>query len=337
VRIFGPGASVGQDLEPEYISVTPDGTTAFVALQENNALAKIDLGTNDIEILPLGYKDHNLPGNGLDADKEDKTAVITPLPVFGMYQPDSIDTYSVGGMNYVVTANEGDGRDYDEYSDEADLGDLTLDPLAFSPAELAALNAVPDLTVTNALGDIDNDGEYEEVYVYGARSFTIFDENGTLVFDSGDQIEQIVAAQDPDFFNANNDNNKIDNRSDNKGPEPEALIVEEIDGQVIAFVGLERQGGVMLFDITDPTDVKFLEYFNNRDFDEDVETAAAGDLGPEGFAFVSAADSPIGEALLLVANEVSGTTTAYTVNIPEPASMALVTAGALLIARRRRG
>ncbi|MTF37636.1 choice-of-anchor I domain-containing protein [Cyanobacterium aponinum] len=174
-------------------------------------------------------------------------------------------------------------------------------------------------------GQIQGEIAYEELYAYGSRSFSIWDSNGNLVFDSGDDFEQITASLIPNDFNSNNDENgSFDARSDDKGPEPEGVTVGEINGVPYAFVGLERVGGVMVYDISDPTDAKFVQYINNRDFSVDAQledgspNPEAGDLGPEGLVFISAEDSPNGIPLLVVANEVSGTTSIYEIEVPTP-------------------
>ena len=131
------------------------------------------------------------------------------------------------------------------------------------------------------------------------------------MWDSGDQFEQILAQILPDFFNSNHEINKFDDRSDDKGPEAESVTLGKAFGRTYAFVALERISGVMIFDITEPTDPEFVQYADNRDFTQATNTAAAGDLGPEGVFFVSEENSPNGKPLLLVANEVSGTTTVY--------------------------
>ena len=338
VRITGPGATVAMDVEPEYIAVSLDNLTAYVTLQENNALALVDIATATVtDIVPLGYKDHSLQGMGLDGDKNDKFPSIKNQPIFGMYMPDSIASYSFNGKTYVITANEGDGREYIydadtatctgaghtdlgdgeclSYSDETALEDLTLDASVFTADQIAELQdggGWGDLTVTNATGDADDNGEFEAVYAFGGRSFSIWNDEGEMVFDSGDKIEQIVADQSPLFFNVSNDKNSTDNRSDNKGPEPEGVAIGTVAGRTYAFIGLERQGGIMVFDVSNPFAPSFVEYTSNRDLSIDPEEGVdAGDLGPEGMAFVSAEDSPNGEALLIVGNEVSGTTTIY--------------------------
>jgi len=312
VRVYGPNATVAQDLEPEYIAISADSTTAYVTLQENNAVAVIDIATATVTaILPLGYKDFSVEGNGLDAGKDDGGINITTWNLRGLYLPDAIAFYN----GYLFTANEGDAREYDTYEESADINDLALDPEIFPNAEeLLAEDAIGGLEVTITLGDEDGDGDYEAVYVPGARSFSIWDATtGALVFDSGDQFEQIIAVLHPADFNTSNDENELDSRSDNAGPEPEGLVLGMVGNKMYAFVGLERIGGVMVYDVTDPTAPIFVTYANNRDFAGDPEAGTAKDLAPEGLVFIPADQSPTGEALLVIANEVSGTTTVYSI------------------------
>jgi hypothetical protein len=344
--------TVAQDVEPEYVAVSADSTTAWVTLQENDAIARVDLVAGRIEaILPLGTKDHSLAGNGLDANKNDEVARIVPEPFHGLYMPDAIAGYSVGGADYLVTANEGDGREYidednyaDEtacltaggiefddgeclfYTDEADLEDVTLDPDTFSAEQIATLQdgkGLGDLTVSRVDGDIDGDGDIDRIHTFGARSFSIWNADGDLVWDSGDRIAQKTAEAFPDHFNASNDDQSIDDRSDNKGAEPEGVTIGEIDGRYYAFVGLERIGGIMTFEVTDPSAPVFQNYINPRDFTVDIDQIdagnlpadAAGDLGPEGLLFIPADQSPDGTPLLVVGNEVSGTTAVYRIDV----------------------
>ncbi|MEQ9410983.1 MAG: choice-of-anchor I family protein [Fuerstiella sp.] len=310
VRIFS-GRSVSQDVEPEYIAVSPDGLIARVTLQEANAFAVIDIATATVtDIQPLGLKDHSLPGNGLDASDRDGVINIASWPVFGMYMPDAVTSFEIGGQTFYATANEGDDRGEDER-----IKDLTLDPTAFPDAATLQLDEnLGRLGVSTIDGDTDGDGDYDQLFSYGARSFTIWDTDGNVVFDSGDQFEQITAAAYPDNFNANNDENDPEGRSDNKGPEPEAITTGVINGRTFAFVGLERIGGIMVYDVTNPASAEFVSYVNNRDFSEDPETGNPGDLGVEDLKFVSAEDSPNGVPLVVAANEVSGTITIFQIS-----------------------
>jgi len=353
LRIFGPNATLAQDLEPEYIAVSIDNTKAWVALQENNAVAELDIAAGEITaIVPLGFKDHSIIGNELDASNRDSGINIRNWPVKGMYMPDAITSYGYNGKTYYITANEGDSRDYDGWTEEFRMADLTLDPasdlsaitnlledenlgrlnttstMGISngcdpsqlPAELGDLNGDNDVDVDDVKFYVENNCEYDTLYSYGARSFSIWSEDGKRVFDSGSEFERITASLIPDNFNGNNDENSFDNRSDDKGPEPEAVTVGTINGQTFAFIGLERVGGIMVYNVTNPQNPEFVQYLNNRDFSvsqEDLEAGMAGDLGPEGLAFIAAEDSPNGKPMLAVGNEVSGTTTFYGIDVIE--------------------
>ena len=329
VRIFGPGATVAQDLEPEYIAVSPDGTTAYVTLQENNAVAVLDIATSTVtDIRPLGLKNHSVVGNGLDPSDRDLGPAFTAgrinivtAPVFGMYQPDAIATYSVGGTTYYVTANEGDARDYTGFSEEirAGAGGYVLDPTAFPNAATLKLNQnLGRLTVTTATGNTDGDGDFDQIHAFGARSFSIWNAaTGDLVHDSGDALEQITALLGPARFNSDGTSSSFDGRSDNKGPEPEAVVVGEIDGRQYVFIGLERFGGVLVGDVTDPANPQFTDFLDTP-----------GDQGPEGLIFIPAANSPTGRAAVVVSNEISGTVTMYSV-APTPYTLQLLHASDL--------
>ena len=306
VRIF-PDVDFANDAEPEYITVSPDGTQAFVSLQENNAIAVVDLHKNKVvDIQPLGLKDYSLEGNALDASDEDGGINIENEPVFGLYQPDAIAAYEVDGEVYYVTANEGDARDEDER-----VEDLELDADAFPNAELQAEEELGRLEVSTIDGDTDGDGDYDRIVSYGGRSFSVRDAHGNLVFDSGDDFAQITADRVPELFNSNGTVDSFDTRSDAKGAEPEGVVVGEIDGKQYAFVGLERTGGIMVYDISDPANSEFVQYINPID----EATGDALDLAPEGLEFIAAEDSPNGTPLLTVSNEVSGTVSVYQIDI----------------------
>ena len=326
VRLFGPGASVSQDLEPEYITV--QGNMAYVGLQENNAFAVLDLeALRFTDIVPFGFKDLSCPANALDASNRDDAINLATYPVLGLFQPDAIASFELDGETYLVTANEGDARDYDGFSEESRVGDLLLDPDAYpNAAELQDDAVLGRLLSTTATGDVDCDGDIDQIYSYGARSFSIFGTDGRLIFDSGNDFERILAELEPDNFNSNNDeNDSFDSRSDDKGPEPEAVELVMRGERMYALVGLERIGGVMIYDITDPTAPFFVSYTNNRDFSvaatvevdgEDRTNPAVGDLGVEDVLYIPADQSPTGQELVVTANEVSGTITLFALAEP---------------------
>lgn len=313
VRIYGVNTSVSKDLEPEYITVAADGLTAWVSLQENNAIATIDLVNNQITaITPLGFKDHMLVGNELDTSDQFGEIFMGNWPIKGMYMPDAIANYTVNGTTYLVTANEGDSRDYGGLSEEKRVGSgsYILDATAFPNASFLKNNKnLGRLTVTTATGDTDGDGDFDEIHVFGTRSFSIWNTTtGQLVYDSGSDFERITAA-DPVYgalFNVSNDNNNLKNRSDNKGPEPEGITVAEINGATYAFITLERTGGLMTYDISNPIAPTFISYNNSRN-----TNSLGGDLGPEGIIYIAPENSPINKGMIIMANEVSATLSLY--------------------------
>lgn len=314
IRVFGQGATVAQDLEPEYIAISEDSQFAYVSMQENNAYAVIDLSTNTIDgLYSFGVKDFSELGNAYDGSDKSDGIFMNRWNVKGFYQPDAIAAFGHEGANFIVTANEGDARDYDGYSEETRLGsgDYILDETAFPNAEYLENNALLGrLKVTKANGDIDNDGDYDEIYAYGGRSFSIHNAStNELIYDSKDEFARIIANH-PEYQNWFNDSGSPDgykSRSDDKGTEPEAVVVGEINGERYAFIGLERIGGVMMYLISDPSAPQYVQYINTR-----VE---GGDVGPEGMIFVPAEESPNGRNMLVVASEVSGTVSMFQLDV----------------------
>lgn len=339
--IDGYNATVAQSVEPEYITLSKDGSEAYVSLQENNAIAVVDMDTMTIDrIFGLGFKDYAIPGNELDAGDKDSGVNIKNWPVMGIYMPDTITNMTFNGKTYLLTANEGDSRE-DWLENVTDQASCESKGYFFEGGgchdEVRVKDLVGDagLTLGSALVGVDNDenlgrlrasyhttfskngGTVDKVFAYGGRSFSIWDvETGTQVFDSGSDFERITALRFGEDFNNNNDENGAESRSDDKGPEPEALAVGTINGHQYAFIGLERMGGIMVYDISNPFAPSYVQYINNRDLTiEPSELTDAGDLGPESIQFVSADDSPNSNPLIIVGNEVSGTTTIYQVDV----------------------
>ena len=319
IEIF-PGQAASADIEPEYIAIASDGTRAYVTLQEVNAVAVIDLtdpaADRPVALLPLGGVDHSLAGN--EFDPSDKNGIaITSADVIGLLQPDSIASFQSGGVTYFVTANEGDSRVGDGITDSVRLKDASyvLDPTAYpNAAALKADDELGRLNVLSTLGDTDGDGDIDQIYALGGRGFSIFRQNddGTItkVYESGGAFEKIIAAQQPAMFNQNQAPGTADTRSDDKGPEPEGVAVATIGSRTYAFIGLERVGGLMVYDVTDPAHARYVKFVPPQ----------SNDFGPEVVKVIDAADSPTGRTLVVTANEVSGTTTVYEVDmttIPE--------------------
>lgn len=322
IRIFGPNASTSKDLEPEYATIDKDSKYAFITLQENNAVAKIDITNGSIVYLkPLGYKNHNITGNEFDASDRDNKINIKNWPVLGMYQPDGIANFVTNNKTYLVTANEGDSRDYSGFSEEKRVSSLNLDPVAFpNSADLKKNENLGRINVTAATGDANKDGLFEELYVFGGRSFSIWDENLNLIWDSGSEFENRLAQIYPSYFNTEHTSNSFDTRSDNKGPEPEDVVVAQIDNKLYTFIVLERTGGFFVYDITNPMSPNYVTYFNHRNFSAPFpsnptksQLEVIGGLGPESIKFIPANQSPNGQNLIVVANEISGSVSIFQV------------------------
>ena len=343
IRKTNAGSTLSQDLEPEYITIAPDAKKAWVTLQENNAIAVVDVANAQVtSIVPLGAKNFNAPGNGLDPSDRDGVVFggatnspavrIKNWPVFGLYQPDTIATVTIAGQTYLITANEGDTRD-----EARRVSTLTLDPNVFpDPTDLQLARNLGRLDVSSIDGR-NAQGQYSQLFAYGGRSFSIWNVTNGLsqVFDSGDDFEQILATFSatpltPSIFNSDGNPSSFDSRSDNRGPEPEGLAVGSVGNRLYTFVGIERAGGFMVYDITNPSHPLFTNYINDWQL---------GDISPEGLLFIPAADSPNGTPLLIVANEVSRNLAIYSVKpVPEPSAvLGLLTLGLAGCSLKKRG
>ncbi len=340
-RLPQPSLSVAADIDIQGMTISADSQKAWLTLGDNNGLVEIDLPTKQFgSFFGLGTKDNSLsnvfpdtanslptslPGggirsNGLDASRLDGGVNIRTWPIKSFYLPDNIGTYVSGGQTYLVTSNEGDS------DDEIRLSSLTLDDS--NPAKVFQGNSMlGDLRVSGVDGDTDGDGFFKETFGLGGRSFSIWTTDGTQVFDSGDDFEQITAAALPNFFNAGSGSNTLDNRSPRKGPEPEAFDIGTIAGRTYVFVAFERISGIMVYDITDPFSPSFEQYINNRDFSKSPNSTDSVDVEPEGVLFISATDSPIpGVPMIAVSHETSDSTTFYRIDllsVPEPSTFLL--------------
>ena len=300
-RVFGPSANIAQNVEPEYVAVSEDSKYAYVTLQENNGIAVVDLNAKAItNVFGLGVKDYSLPENMIDAsNKDDIVGNFKSWPVLGFFMPDAITYAKIDGSEYLITANEGDSRDYDGYSEEERVKDLTLDSTIFpNAADFELDQNFGRLNIPTANGDSDHDGDFDQLYAYGARSFSIWNTSGTMIYDSADEIARKTLEINPAYFNA--DEGEADGRSDDKGAEPESVTTLKIGNSTLLFVGLERSGGVLVYDITNPNSPAYLNWL----FD-------ATDIAPEGLIAISKDNSPTGNALVIITNEVSNTVAIY--------------------------
>ena len=314
IRIYGPDSTVAQDLEPEYIAVSKDSKRAWISLQENNAIAQLDIERRRItDIFPLGYKDHSREENGFDASDRDGKINIQSHPVWGLYQPAAIASFVDRGTTYLVTANQGDARNYEGFSEETRVGKLKLDASAFPNAEIIQKpENLGRLKTTTAFGDFDHDGDHDIIFSYGGRSFSIWrveDSSLKLVYDSGSDFERITAELYPASFNCNSGiTKKFDDRSDDRGAEPEGIAVGYWLGQRYAFVGLAQGlGGVMIYNISDPENPNFVTYIISND----GSGKKGNDISPAGITFIHTLHTPTQFPMLAVSYQYSGTVALY--------------------------
>lgn len=290
-RLFGPNASLAQDVEPEYVAVAPDSRKAWVTLQESNAIAEVDLVAGSIlRVWPLGTKDVSLTTNAIDPSDRDNKIELATWPIKTFYLPDAIAHFEANGGGYLITADEGDTRDYSGYSEEARISTLTLDPVAFlNGATLKNAANLGRMIVTKSQGDTDGDGDYDVLYGIGGRGFSIFNAStGQRIYFSGKTLEEkVIAAGIYD-----------DTRSDDKGVEPEGVTVGTINGRPIAFIALERVDAIAIYDLSDPANPQFKQLLPTGD-------------APEGVHFVPASHSPTRRSLLIVSCEGDGTVKVY--------------------------
>lgn len=290
-RVFGVGKDFVKDIEPEYITVSKDSKTAWVTLQENNAIAKIDIRSKRItDIFPLGFKNYNTAETAIDISDKDGKIEFAAWPVKGVYMPDGIAVYETGGVPHLFTANEGDAREYTAFTEAERIAKITLDGTAFpNAADLKKDAMMGRLNITKTMGDNDGDGDYDELYSFGARSFSVWNGNtGAQIFDSKNELD--IKAKEATVYD--------DARSDDKSVEPEGITIGQVGNKMIAFVGMERADAVAIYDITDPVKPAFLQMIKCGD-------------APEGVLFIPAAISPTKRSLLVVSSEGDGNVKIY--------------------------
>lgn len=292
-KISSPTNDFAKDIEPEYITISADSKTAWVTLQENNGVAKVDLVAKKITaIFPLGFKDFNSAENAIDISDKDGGVFFNPWKVKGMFMPDAISNFEVNNTTYFVTANEGDAREYDNYVDVSRIGSssVILDPIKFpDAASLKEDTKMGRLNIVNKMGDTDGDGDIDELVSFGARSFSIWNgSTGKIVFDSKNELDRKAL----EFGTYD------DKRSDDKGSEPESVVVGKMGAKNILFVGLERSDNCVVYDVSNPNSPQYLQ------------TLKTGDA-PEGLLFIPASKSPTKRSLIVVSSEGDGTIKIY--------------------------
>lgn len=319
-----PNTSLSQDLEPEYISVDENSKYAYVSIQEASGIGMLDIEKGEwVRIMSMDYQDHSKAGNEIDPSDNNSIVNITTWPLKTHKMPDGIDVVNINGQTFILTANEGD----EKLNEDRRMRDNRA--FIKNPSALYTLandnNLLGRLRHDMYTGDYDFDGFYDELFGIGSRSFSIYDTAMNLIYDSGSDLEKITynyyndATSNhylPDAFNSDNEGGpqtSLKNRSDNKGPEPEAIHAHWIGDSLYAFISLERIGGIMVYNITNPYDVRFVTYNNNRDFGADFT-----DLGPEYMAIIPKSQNNTGMDVIIHAHERSGTLVFWGIKTERP-------------------
>jgi YVTN family beta-propeller protein len=319
-----PGTLFSEDVEPEYVAFSEDGSKVYVTLQEANAIAVVDVSTATVtDIFPIGFKDYSTGKLEADFSNEDGGENIQSwkgVPLKTMPQPDTIATYMspVDGEEYMVFANEGDAKDYEMFSEEIRAGDLadevsTLADSGLVPvcdnidASLLDEAVLGRLKITSTEGLSQKGDCYEELVGYGGRSFSIMDTKGKVVYDSMDIMEAALASGFPGQHNSEGHLDDMDDRSDDKGIEPEGLKLVKVGDKVLAIVAGERPSVIYIFDITDPADVVY--HSVNGLYDCETGDSLLGD--PEGMDVISDFSSSVKGDILLVGGAYSNTLTLF--------------------------
>lgn len=329
-----PGAALPVDIEPEFAATS--NTKAYVTLQENNAVGVFDFASGKWE------KIHNLGVIQQTVDVSDRDGAALALPSAndrpainissvrtGAPMPDAIALYSQGGNVYFGTANEGDARPDD--GDQVRSGRLNVTSTGF--------------------GAFTKEGTYTEGVMFGTRSVSLWNaETGDLLGDTGSTLETQISTLDKPTFGMNGNarfgfsgtplNNytsgyytslnaggavtgsNSDTRSDDKGPEGESIAFGPIEGREFMFTAMERQGGIFMFDVTDPTNPLFTSYLN---LTQPADALGQSFLSPESLTFIPRSDSPTGQYLLLVGfeNPVNPFGAFAVLSVPEASDLAL--------------
>lgn len=286
---FSPGNAL-RHVEPEAIAEGDE--VLYVTLQENNAIAEFALSGPDegkfTRIQSLATIELTIDASDMDGEAGAPIALIDDV-VKGAPMPSSIATYSAGGVDYTITANTGAFRSDGE--DRARISSFTGTEIGFSIDRNDA--ALGRLRVVRDLSDPDDEGLLEDVVIPGTRSFSIWNAaTGELVGDTG-SFESILLEQFPDLHNIDGEGGPgtFDFMSPEKGPEPRALAHGMIGANQFVFVGMARQGAILMYNVNDPANPVFVSAINS------IED---GLVSPESIAFIPGSSSPSGTPFLLV-------------------------------------
>mmetsp|Transcript_87956 Transcript_87956/g.249112 ORF Transcript_87956/g.249112 Transcript_87956/m.249112 type:complete len:698 (-) Transcript_87956:318-2411(-) len=151
---------------------------------------------------------------------------------------------------------------------------------------------------------------------------------GVLYNSSDDDMRELLdEMNDPDEAGCDDDGSgqagacplgqTVDERSLKDGAGPEAIVLGVACGRLLAVTATEKQGTAFVYDVTDPTQpsLLFLQHLSTASETASPGVAYAagtlGDIDPESSRFLSAAESPTGNAGIMFAGAWSGTISFY--------------------------
>jgi hypothetical protein len=305
--------NVSKDFEPEFVTAV-DNNYAYVTIQEANAIGKLNIGSATFESISRAFESKVSRVARDTSDRDAGAGPRTYANVVGASQPDAIAGFTVGAGHYFVTANEGDAREYTCLNDDLRASSLKVDTRRFPDWKTLSGNAALGRAKVNpTIGDKDGDGDIDTIHLRGSNSMTMY-RNGIAIWDSADLLDQIQTqafgvANINGSHSLSSDKSTMNyvgqDRSDDKGAEPEGVAVGMVGDRRIAILGLERMTALAIFDITDPGDPIFQEWLQMLP----TKATPAKDVkywSPEGIVFVPASKSPSGKALIITSYELSG-------------------------------
>jgi len=305
--------NVSKDFEPEFVTAV-DNNYAYVTIQEANAIGKLNIGSATFESISRAFESKVSRVARDTSDRDAGAGPRTYANVVGASQPDAIAGFTVGAGQYFVTANEGDAREYTCLNDDLRASSLKVDTRRFPDWKTLSGNAALGRAKVNpTIGDKDGDGDIDTIHLRGSNSMTMY-RNGIAIWDSADLLDQIQTqafgvANINGSHSLSSDKSTMNyvgqDRSDDKGSEPEGVAVGMVGDRRIAILGLERMTALAIFDITDPGNPIFQEWLQMLP----TKATPAKDVkhwSPEGIVFVPASKSPSGKALIITSYELSG-------------------------------
>jgi hypothetical protein len=305
--------NVAKDFEPEFITAV-DNKYAYVTIQEANAIGKLDIEAASFESVTRAFESKLSVTARDTSDRDSGAGPRNYANVVGASQPDAIASFKVGSGHYFVTANEGDAREYTCLNDDQRGSSLKVDSRRFPNwSTLSASAALGRAKVNPTIGDRDGDGDIDTIHLRGSNSMTMY-RNGIALWDSGELLDQIQikafgVANINGSHSLSSDKSTMNyvgqDRSDDKGSEPEGVAVGMVGNTRVAILGLERMTALAVFDITQPRSPVFQEWLQMLP----AKATPAKDVkhwSPEGIVFVSADKSPSGKALIITSYELSG-------------------------------